>query len=65
MNGMSVAPVPSPFSYEGMLYINAGRGKAIFAVRPDIPAAVTSGFQPSRARFSLARAGERSAMPSR
>src|SRR5712671_1704479 len=29
------------------------------------PADVTSGFQPSRARFSRARGGERSAMPRR
>ena len=34
LGGMSSTPVPSPFAYDGMLYINAGRGKALYAVRP-------------------------------
>lgn len=34
LGGMTQMPVPSPFAYDGMLYINGGRGKALFAVRP-------------------------------
>jgi outer membrane protein assembly factor BamB len=34
LSGMSVAPIPSPFSYEGMLYIDAGQGRGLFAVKP-------------------------------
>lgn len=34
MSGMSGAPIPMPFSYDGLLYINAGRGKPLYAVRP-------------------------------
>ena len=34
LGGMSFSPVPSPFTYDGMLYINGGRGKALYAVRP-------------------------------
>lgn len=34
MSGMSGAPIPMPFAYDGLLYINAGRGKPLYAVRP-------------------------------
>ena len=33
LSGMAVTPVPSPFSYEGMLYIDGGRGRPLFAIR--------------------------------
>ena len=32
--GMSAAPIPMPFAYDGLLYIDGGRGKPLFAVRP-------------------------------
>jgi outer membrane protein assembly factor BamB len=32
--GMAMTPIPTPFAYEGLLYINAGRGRALFAIRP-------------------------------
>lgn len=32
--GMSQTPVPTPFAYEGLLYINGGRGRPLFAIRP-------------------------------
>ncbi len=32
--GMAVTPIPSPFSYEGLLYVNGGRGKSLMAIRP-------------------------------
>lgn len=34
LRGMSPVPIPSPFAYEGLLYVNGGRGKALYAVRP-------------------------------
>ncbi len=34
MSGMSATPVPTPFAYEGLLYINGGRGRPLFATRP-------------------------------
>ena len=34
LSGMAATPIPMPFAYDGLLYINAGRGKALFAVRP-------------------------------
>ena len=34
MGGMSLAPVPTPFAYEGLLYVNGGRGRSLFAIRP-------------------------------
>ena len=34
LSGMSDIPIPSPFAYDGLLYINGGRGKALFAIKP-------------------------------
>ena len=34
MSGMSGSPIPTPFAYDGLLYINGGRGRALFAIRP-------------------------------
>jgi outer membrane protein assembly factor BamB len=34
MSGMAATPVPTPFAYEGLLYINGGRGRPLFALRP-------------------------------
>ena len=34
MSGMSPVPVPTPFAYDGLLYINGGRGRPVFAIRP-------------------------------
>jgi len=34
MGGMAITPVPTPFAYEGLLYINGGRGRPLFALRP-------------------------------
>lgn len=34
MSGMAVTPVPTPFEYNGLLYINGGRGRPLFAIRP-------------------------------
>lgn len=34
MSGMSPAPIPMPFAYDGLLYIDGGRGASLFAIRP-------------------------------
>jgi outer membrane protein assembly factor BamB len=34
LSGMSLTPVPTPFAYEGLLYINGGRGRPLYAIRP-------------------------------
>jgi len=34
MTGMSGAPIPMPFAYDGLLYLNGGRGQPLFAIRP-------------------------------
>lgn len=34
MKGMATTPIPTPFAYEGLLYINGGRGRPLFALRP-------------------------------
>lgn len=34
LSGMSPAPIPSPFAYDGLLYVNGGRGKALYAIKP-------------------------------
>lgn len=34
MSGMAPTPIPTPFAYEGLLYINGGRGRSLFAIRP-------------------------------
>jgi outer membrane protein assembly factor BamB len=33
MKGVSAAPIPMPFAYAGLLYLNGGRGKSLFAIR--------------------------------
>ena len=34
MKGMAATPIPTPFAYEGLLYVNGGRGRPLFAIRP-------------------------------
>jgi outer membrane protein assembly factor BamB len=34
MSGMSATPIPMPFAYDGLLYIDGGRGRPLFALRP-------------------------------
>ena len=34
LSGMAMTPIPMPFAYQGLLYLNAGRGRALFAIRP-------------------------------
>src|SRR6185369_15823644 len=34
LKGLALTPVPTPFAYEGLLYVNGGRGRALYAIRP-------------------------------
>ena len=34
LKGVSGTPVPTPFAYEGLLYVNGGRGRALYAISP-------------------------------
>ena len=34
MSGMAATPIPTPFAYDGLLYIDGGRGSPLFAIRP-------------------------------
>jgi outer membrane protein assembly factor BamB len=34
LSGMAFTPIPMPFAYGGLLYVDGGRGKPLFAVRP-------------------------------
>jgi outer membrane protein assembly factor BamB len=34
MSGMAATPIPMPFAYAGLLYVEGGRGKPLFALRP-------------------------------
>ncbi len=33
LSGISDTPVPSPFSYDGLLYVDGGRGQPLYAIR--------------------------------
>jgi outer membrane protein assembly factor BamB len=43
LSGMAATPVPSPFAYEGLLYVNGGRGKALVAIKPGASGDITPG----------------------
>lgn len=34
ISGMAFTPVPSPFSVDGLLYVDGGRGKPLYAIKP-------------------------------
>jgi outer membrane protein assembly factor BamB len=34
IGGMSPMPIPSPFAYDGLLYLNGGTGKVVAAIKP-------------------------------
>jgi outer membrane protein assembly factor BamB len=43
MSGMAGAPIPTPFAYGGLLYINGGRGRPLFALRPGAASDISLG----------------------
>ena len=60
MSGMSATPVPTPFAYNGLLYINGGRGRPLFAIRPGAAGNISLGTDQTSNEFvvwSQARGG--------
>jgi len=60
MSGMAATPIPMPFAYEGLLYINGGRGRPLFAIRPGAAGNISLGQDKSSNEYvvwSQARAG--------
>jgi outer membrane protein assembly factor BamB len=60
MSGMSAAPIPMPFVYEGLLYIDGGRGALLVALRPGAAGDISLGKGESSNTYvvwSQARAG--------
>ncbi|MBC7911892.1 MAG: hypothetical protein H7Y30_15400 [Pyrinomonadaceae bacterium] len=60
MSGMAATPIPMPFAYDGLLYIDGGRGKPLFALRPGAAGDISLGQDQTSNKFivwSQARGG--------
>ena len=60
LSGMAVAPIPMPFAYDGLLYIDGGRGRSLFALRPGAAGDISLGKDEVANQYvvwSQARAG--------
>ncbi|HSF25678.1 MAG TPA: PQQ-binding-like beta-propeller repeat protein [Blastocatellia bacterium] len=60
MSGMSPVPIPTPFAYDGLLYINGGRGALLVAIRPGATGDISLGKDQTSNEYvvwSQARAG--------
>lgn len=42
LGGMGAMPIPSPYAYDGLLYLNGGAGKALVAVKPGATGDITA-----------------------
>jgi outer membrane protein assembly factor BamB len=42
LSGMSGNPAPSPFAYDGLLYLDAGQGQGLYAIRPGASGDISS-----------------------
>lgn len=51
MSGMAAAPIPMPFAYDGLLYIDGGRGRPLFAVRPGAMGDISLGKDESSNKY--------------
>lgn len=51
LSGMSATPIPSPFAYGGLLYVNGGRGTPLFAIRPGATGDLTPGKDGKQSDF--------------
>ena len=51
LSDMSSIPIPSPFAYDGLLYVNGGRGKPLFAIKPGATGDLTTGEDGKRSEF--------------
>jgi len=57
---MAATPIPMPFAYDGLLYVDGGRGKPLYAVRPGASGDISLGKDESSNAYvvwSQARAG--------
>ncbi len=41
LSGIVPTPIPTAFAHDGLLYLNAGRGKSLFAIRPGASGDIT------------------------
>jgi outer membrane protein assembly factor BamB len=60
LSGMSGTPIPMPFAYDGLLYINGGRGALLVAIRPGAAGDISLGKDQTSNEYvvwSQARAG--------
>jgi hypothetical protein len=60
MSGMSGSPIPMPFAYDGLLYIDGGRGASLIALRPGAAGDISLGKEQTSNEFvvwSQARGG--------
>ena len=60
MSGMTATPIPTPFAYDGLLYIDGGRGRPLFAIRPGAVGNISLGQDQTSNEYvvwSQARAG--------
>ena len=60
LSGMALNPIPTPFAYDGLLYINGGRGRPLFAVKPGAAGDISLGKDQTANEYvvwSQARAG--------
>jgi len=60
MSGMSGTPIPTPFVYDGLLYIDGGRGASLFAIRAGATGDTSLGLDQTSTKYvvwSQARAG--------
>lgn len=51
LSGMAATPIPTPFAYEGLLYIDGGRGKPLFAIRPGASGDISLGKDESSNKY--------------
>ena len=60
MSGMAATPIPTPFAYDGLLYIDGGRGALLVAVRPGATDNISLGKDQTSSEYvvwSQARSG--------
>jgi outer membrane protein assembly factor BamB len=60
LSGMSATPIPMPFAYDGLLYLDGGRGAPLFAVRPGAAGDISLGKEQTSNEYivwSQARGG--------
>ena len=51
LSDMSSIPIPSPFAYDGLLYVNGGKGKPLFAIKPGATGDLTIPEDGQRSEF--------------